>query len=53
MRALGAVGDEVGVEGGLHLLDGLERGAAAFDPEVLVEQRAVEALGPFGFAEGR
>ena len=38
------VGLEVGVEGELHLLDGLEPGPAAFDAEVLVEQRAVEAL---------
>ena len=39
------VGDEAGVEGGgLHLLDGLEPGALTLDAEVLVEQRAVEAL---------
>jgi len=42
--ALVVVGDEVGVEGGLHLLDGLEPGAAALDAEVLVEQGAVQPL---------
>ena len=42
--SLGVVGDEVGVEHGLHLLDGLEPGAATFDAEVLVEQGAVQAL---------
>ena len=44
MGALGVVDDEVGVERDLHLLDGLEPGGAAFDTEVLVEQRAMEAL---------
>lgn len=44
VRSLGIVGDEIGVESGLHFLDGLEPGAAAFDAEVLVEQGAVEAL---------
>lgn len=35
---------EIGVENRLHLLDGLEPGAPAFDPEVLVEQGTVQAL---------
>jgi hypothetical protein len=35
---------QVGIENGLHLFDGLEPGTAAFDAEVLVEQRAVQAL---------
>ena len=34
-----------GVEGGLHVLDLLGFGAPPIDPEVLVEPRAVEALG--------
>lgn len=38
------VADEDVVENGLHLLDGFEPGPASFDAEVLVEQRAVEAL---------
>ena len=38
------VADEVLVERHLHLVDGLEPGASSFDPEVLVEQRAVEPL---------
>jgi hypothetical protein len=32
------------VENGLHLVDGLEPGAAYLDAELLVKQRAVEAL---------
>ena len=44
MASLGVVADEVGVEGGLHLIDGLEPGASAFDAEVLVKQGTVEAL---------
>lgn len=40
----GIVMDEVGVENRLHLGEGFEPGLAAFDAEVLVEQRAVEAL---------
>ena len=44
VRARFVVGEEVGVEGGLHLLDGLGPGSLALDAEVLVEQRAVEAL---------
>jgi hypothetical protein len=32
----------VGVENRLHLVDGLEPGAPAFDAEVLVEQRSVQ-----------
>ena len=38
------VADEEVVENNLHLLDGFEPGSAALDAEVLVEQRAVEAL---------
>lgn len=38
------VSDEEFVEHGLHLLDGLEPGPASLNAEVLVEQRAVEAL---------
>jgi len=44
MRSLGIVLDEVKVEHGLHLVDGLEPGAAALDPEMLVEARAVQAF---------
>lgn len=44
MWAGGVVGDEPGVERHLHLLDGLEPGAATLDAEVLVEHGAVEAL---------
>jgi hypothetical protein len=36
------VAGEVVVENRLHLADGLEPGAPAFDPEVLVEQGAVK-----------
>jgi hypothetical protein len=36
---------QVGVENGLHLLDGFEPGSAALDAEVLVQQRAVQAQG--------
>lgn len=39
------IAGEVVVENRLHLADGLEPGVRAFDPEVLVEQGAVEALG--------
>jgi hypothetical protein len=35
----GIVSDHVGVENGLHLIDGFEPGPAAFDAEVLVERR--------------
>jgi hypothetical protein len=35
---------EAEVENRLHLLDGLEPGAPALDPEVLVEQGAMQAL---------
>ena len=35
---------EIGVENRLHLLDRLEPGAASFDPEVLVQQGAVQSL---------
>jgi LDH2 family malate/lactate/ureidoglycolate dehydrogenase len=44
MRSAVTVAAEVGVENLLHLVDGLKSGAAAFDPRVLVEQRAVQAL---------
>ncbi len=44
MRPPVVVDDEVGIERHLHLLDGLEPGFAALDAEVLVEQRAVQAL---------
>lgn len=44
MRPFGVAADEELVENGLHLLDGVEPGAAALDAEVLVEQSAVEAL---------
>lgn len=44
MRPALIVADEVIVENGLHLLDGLEPGAAAFDAEVLVKQRAMQAF---------
>ena len=44
MRSLGIVVDEVLVEHGLHLLDGLKPGASTFDAEMLVEKRAVPAL---------
>ena len=44
MRSLGIVVDEVLVEDALHLLDGLEPGAAALDAEMFVEKRAVPAL---------
>src|SRR5271166_1154933 len=38
------VSDEVFVENDLHLIDGLEPGAPTLHAEVLVEQRAVQAL---------
>ena len=44
MRPAVIVADEIVVENGLHLLDGLEPGAASFDAEVLVEQGAVQAF---------
>ena len=44
VRALAIVGDKVLVERGLHLVDDLEPGAPTFDPEVFVEQRAVETF---------
>ena len=47
--ALSIVGDKVLVQDCLHLFDGLEPGAPALDPEVFVEQRAVE---PFHDAVG-
>ena len=43
------MGDKVLVLHRLHLVDGLEPGAPAFDPEVFVEQRAAE---PFRNAAG-
>ncbi len=44
MGSLGVVDDQVGVEVGLHLLDGLVPLLAALDAEVLVEKPAVQAL---------
>ena len=44
MRSFGIVFDEVLIKNDLHLLEGLEPGAAALDPEMLVEQGAVPAL---------
>ena len=44
MWASGVVGDEVIVQHLLHLVNGLEPGAPAFDTEVFVEEGAVEAL---------
>jgi hypothetical protein len=46
MRPLGVVALKVFIKHGLHLLDGLEPGAPPLDPEMLVEQRAVEVLCP-------
>ena len=42
--ALGIVADEIGVENGLHLINGLEPGGPAFDAEVFVEKGAMQAL---------
>jgi hypothetical protein len=44
MGPLGVVALKVFIEHGLHLLNGLEPGAPSLDPEMLVEQRAVEAF---------
>jgi len=44
MGSLGIVLDEVVIEDGLHLVEGLKPGAAALDAEMLVEKRAVPAL---------
>ena len=44
MRSSLIVALDVGVENRLHLLDRLEPGAPALDSEVLVEQRAMQAL---------
>ena len=41
MGALGVVGDEIFIEHGLHLVNGLEPSSSAFDPEVLVEKGAL------------
>ena len=49
VRPPGVTSDEVVVEHGLHLLDGLEPGLVALDAEVLAEQRAVQ---PFDNAVG-
>ena len=43
-RPLGVVVDDVCIEVGLHLLDGLVPLLAAHDAETLVEQGAVQAL---------
>ena len=44
MRPLGVVGQQVGVERGLHFLDGLEPGARPFDAGMLVEEGPAQAL---------
>lgn len=44
VRPLGVVTHRVGIEHRLHLLDRLEPGLAAVDPEVLAEQGAVQPL---------
>ena len=44
MRSFGIVLDEVLIEDGLHLLEGLKPGAAAFDAKMLVEKRAMPTL---------
>ena len=44
MRSFGVVLNEVVIEDGLHLLEGLEPGAAAFDAEMLVEKRTMPTL---------
>ena len=44
MRPLVVVDGQIGIQGDLHLLDGFEPGAPAFDAEVLVQQGAVKAL---------
>jgi len=44
MGSLGIVLDEVVVKDGLHLREGLESGAAAFDAEMLVQKSAVQAF---------
>ena len=44
MGSLGIVLDEVVIEDGLHLVEGLEPGAAALDAEMLVKQGAVPAF---------
>jgi len=44
MGSVGIVLDEVVIEDGLHLVEGLKPGAAALDAEMLVEKRAVPAL---------
>lgn len=44
MGSFGVVGREVGVEVGLHLVDGLVELGPTHDAEVLVEERAVQAL---------
>ena len=42
MRALRIVLDEVLIKRRLHFLERLEQGLAALDPEVLVQQRAMQ-----------
>lgn len=44
VRSFGVVSGDVGIEVGLHLLDGLVPLLAAHYTEVLVEQGAVQAL---------
>ena len=44
MWPLGIVALKVVIEHGLHLLDGFKPGAPSLDPEILVEQGAVEVF---------
>ena len=44
MRPFVIVAFKVAVEDRLHFFDGVEPGAPAFDPEVLVQERAVQPL---------
>lgn len=44
VRALSIVDDHVGIERGLHSLDGFEPRPAAFDAEVPVQEGAVQTL---------
>ncbi len=46
----GVVGRKVVIEHRLHLLDGFKPGAPSLDPEILVEQGAVEAFTDAGRA---
>ena len=44
MRPLAVVAQEEGIESGLHLGDGLVPDGPALDPQMLVEQRAVQSF---------